>query len=290
MPGSSGYSSKFINAGEIKSHGYELMVNATPLKTKDWNWDINLNWGLNRTECVMLDSEISRYELGATRAGKVVVETGKKYGNIIGKAYKRNEAGQIIVNDKGLPESVSDKVIGNIQPDWTGSIGNMLRYKDLVLSSLVDIRMGGDFISSTDNYACQQGTAAKTIYGRQQGEQIIVDGVTADGKKNNVGLNAETYWTNIAGPEGIMGAFMHKGTYVKMRELSLGYILPQAWFAHMPIKYVKVSLVGRDLFYFYKAVPINPEGAFSRNDYAQAFELASMPPTRAYGLTVNVKF
>lgn len=290
MPGSSGYSSKFINAGEIKSHGYELMVNATPLKTKDWNWDINLNWGLNRTECVMLDSEISRYELGSTRAGKVVVETGKKYGNIIGKAYKRNEAGQIVVNDKGLPESVSDKVIGNIQPDWTGSIGNMLRYKDLVLSSLVDIRMGGDFISSTDNYACQQGTAAKTIYGRQQGEQIIVDGVTADGKKNNVGLNAEAYWTNIAGPEGIMEAFMHKGTYVKMRELSLGYILPQAWFAHMPIKYVKVSLVGRDLFYFYKAAPINPEGAFSRNDYAQAFELASMPPTRAYGLTVNVKF
>ena len=290
MPGSSGYSSKLINAGQIKSRGCELMANATPLRTNDWNWDVNLNWGLNLTECVMLDSDISRYELGSTRAGKVVVEAGKKYGNIIGKAYKRNEAGQIIVNDKGLPESVSDKVVGNIQPDWTGSIGNTLRYKDFVLSSLVDIRMGGDFISSTDNYACQQGTSARTVYGRRNGEKIIVDGVTADGKKNTVGLNAETYWTNIAGPNGIMEAFVYKGTYVKMRELSLGYVLPQAWFAHTPIKYVKVSLVGRDLFYFYKAAPINPEGAFSRSDYAQAFELASMPPTRAYGLTVNVKF
>ena len=290
MPGSSGYNSKMINAGKIKSHGYELMIGGTPIKTKDWNWDISLNWGLNRTRCVSLDGDISRYTLGETRAAKVVVQSGGKYGDIIGKAYKRDANGNIIVNSSGLPESESDQVLGNMMPNWTGSISNTLRYKDFVLSALVDIRQGGDFISLTDNYACQQGTSAKTLYGRANGEQIVVDGVTESGTKNTIGVDAEKYWTNIAGPDGIMEQFVYKGTYVKMRELSLGYILPQAWFRNMPIKYVKVSLVGRDLFYFYKAAPINPEGAFSRNDYAQAFELGAMPPTRSYGLTVNVKF
>lgn len=53
---------------------------------------------------------------------------------------------------------------------------------------------------------------------------------------------------------------------------------------------MKVSLVGRDLFYFYKDAPVNPEGAFSRSDYAQAFELGAMPPTRTFGFSLNVKF
>lgn len=290
MPGSSGYTSKMINAGTIKSHGLELMIGGTPIKNKDWNWDINLNWGMNRTRCESLDSDISRYTLGKTRAASVVVESGGKYGDIVGKAYKRDANGNIIVNNQGLPESESDKVIGNMMPDWTGSVGNTLKYKDLVLTALVDIRQGGDFISLTDNYATQQGTSAKTLYGRATGEQIVVDGVTAAGTKNTVGVSAEKYWSGIAGPEGIMEEFVHKGSYVKMRELSLGYILPQSWLKNIPIKYVKISLVGRDLFYFYKAAPINPEGAFSRNDYAQAFELGAMPPTRSYGLTVNVKF
>ena len=290
MPGSSGYTSKMINAGTIKSHGLELMIGGTPIKNKDWNWDINLNWGMNRTRCESLDSDISRYTLGKTRAASVVVESGGKYGDIVGKAYKRDANGNIIVNNQGLPESESDKVIGNMMPDWTGSVGNALKYKDLVLTALVDIRQGGDFISLTDNYATQQGTSAKTLYGRATGEQIVVDGVTAAGTKNTVGISAEKYWSGIAGPEGIMEEFVHKGSYVKMRELSLGYILPQSWLKNTPIKYVKISLVGRDLFYFYKAAPINPEGAFSRNDYAQSFELGAMPPTRSYGLTVNVKF
>ena len=287
---SSGYTQKLINAGKIKSHGYELMLTGTPVKTKDWNWDISLNWGLNRTRCESLDREISRFTLGEIRSGSVVVESGGKYGDIIGKAYKRDDQGRIVVDDNGLPQSVSDQVIGNMLPNWTGSIGNTLRYKDFMLSALVDVRQGGDFISNTDNYACQQGTAARTLYGRENGQQIVVDGVTESGQQNTKGVSAENYWTKVAGPDGIMEEFIYKGSYVKMRELSLGYILPQAWFRNTPIKYVKVSLVGRDLFYFYKAAPVNPEGAFSRNDYAQAFELASMPPTRSYGISLNVKF
>lgn len=290
MPGSSGYTSKSINAGKISSHGFELMITGTPIRTKDWTWDVNLNWGLNRTKCVELDKDIKRFTLGTIRTGSVVVNEGGQFGDIVGKAYKRDASGNKIVDANGLPVSESDQIIGNMMPKWTGSIGTTLRWKDLSLSALVDVRYGGDFISNTDNYACQAGTSAKTLYGRENGEKIVVDGVTESGAKNTVGVSAEDYWSAVAGPDGISEEFVYKGTYVKLRELSLGYNLPQQWLSNTPLKSVRVSLVGRDLFYIYKAAPVNPEGAFSRNDYAQAFELASMPPTRTIGLSLNVKF
>lgn len=290
MPASSGYTSKLINAGKIQSHGYEVMLSGTPIKTKDWTWNLNLNWGMNRTKCVSLDKDIKRLTLGTLRTGSVVINEGGQYGDIVGKSYKRDEQGRIIVGDNGMPISESGKVIGNMMPKWTGSIGNSVRWKDLTLSALIDVRYGGDFISNTDNYACQAGTSAKTLFGRENGEKIVVDGVTEAGKPNTVGVSAEDYWSTVAGPSGIIEEFLHKGTYVKMRELSLGYSLPNMWLKKTPLKAVKVSLVGRDLFYFYKDAPVNPEGAFSRSDYAQAFELGAMPPTRTFGFSLNVKF
>ena len=290
MPASSGYTSKLINAGKIQSHGYEVMLSGTPIKTKDWTWNLNLNWGMNRTKCVSLDKDIKRLTLGILRTGSVVINEGGQYGDIVGNSYKRDEQGRIIVGDNGMPISESGKVIGNMMPKWTGSIGNSVRWKDLTLSALIDVRYGGDFISNTDNYACQAGTSAKTLFGRENGEKIVVDGVTEAGKPNTVGVSAEDYWSTVAGPSGIIEEFLHKGTYVKMRELSLGYSLPNMWLKKTPLKAVKVSLVGRDLFYFYKDAPVNPEGAFSRSDYAQAFELGAMPPTRTFGFSLNVKF
>ena len=289
LPGSSGYSSKRINGGLIKSHGLEVMLGGTIIQTKDWNWDMNINWGLNRTTCEKLDSEATRFTLNTLRIGSVVVDEGGKYGDIVGKAYKRDDKGNIIVDNNGLPMRESNKVVGNMMPNWTGSITNTLRWKDLTFSALIDVREGGEFISLTDSYACQAGTSARTLEGRE-GATIVVPGVTADGKPNTKGVTAENYWSSIAGPDGIAEEFVYSSTYVKMREMSLGYILPQKWFMHSPISYVKLSLVARDLFYIYKAAPVNPEGAFSRSDYAQAFELGSLPPTRSIGFSLNVKF
>ena len=265
------------------------MLGGTIIQTKDWNWDMNINWGLNRTTCEKLDSEATRFTLNTLRIGSVVVDEGGKYGDIVGKAYKRDDKGNIIVDNNGLPMRESNKVVGNMMPNWTGSITNTLRWKDLTFSALIDVREGGEFISLTDSYACQAGTSARTLEGRE-GATIVVPGVTADGKPNTKGVTAENYWSSIAGPDGIAEEFVYSSTYVKMREMSLGYILPQKWFMHSPISYVKLSLVARDLFYIYKAAPVNPEGAFSRSDYAQAFELASLPPTRSIGFSLNVKF
>lgn len=289
VPVTSGYTSKMINAGKMRSYGYELMVSGTPVRTKDWEWSVNLNWGLNRTECIELNESVKRYTLGSTRIASVVVEEGGKFGDIVANnAFKRDANGRILIDDNGFPIKETDKIIGNMLPKWTGSIGTSLQWKDISFNALVDIRYGGNFISMTDNYACYAGNSKRTLEGR---DGMVVPGIVeSTGQENTKQITAEEYYSNIGGSTGVAEAFMYDGTYVKMRELSLGWNLPKLWLKKTPLKSVKISAVARDLFYFYKDAPVNAESAFSREDYAQAFEYGSLPPTRSFGLSLNVKF
>lgn len=288
-PATSGFTGKMINAGKIKSHGVELMITGTPIQTKDWKWDVTLNWGMNRTECEELDPNVQRHTLGSTRIASVVVENGGKFGDIVANnAYKRDAQGRILVDDEGLPIKETDKVIGNMMPDWTGSIGTSLQWKDFSFSALVDVRYGGNFISMTDNYATTAGNSERSLAGR---DGMIVDGIVeSTGQKNTKQISAEQYWSSVGGSNGVAEEFMYDATYVKLRELSFGWNLPQIWLRKTPLKAVKISAVARDLFYIYKDAPVSAEAAFSREDYSQAFEYASLPPTRTFGFSLNVKF
>lgn len=179
-------------------------------------------------------------------------------------------------------------MIGNITPDWTGSVGTTLRWKGISLHALFDIRCGGDFISLTDSYACAYGNSARTLEGR---DGMVIDGIVeSTGMPNEKSVTAESYWTSVGGASGVAEAFMYDGSYVKLRELSLGWSLPQKWLRNTPLKSVKISAVGRDLWFLFKNAPVNPESAYSRSDFAQAFEIGSMPPTRTMGFSLNVKF
>ena len=288
-PATSGFTGKMINAGKIKSHGVELMITGTPIQTKDWKWDVTLNWGMNRTECEELDPNVQRHTLGSTRIASVVVENGGKFGDIVANnAYKRDAQGRILVDDEGMPIKETDKVIGNMMPDWTGSIGTSLQWKDFSFSALVDIRYGGNFISMTDNYATTAGNSERSLAGR---DGMVVDGIVeSTGQKNTTQISAEQYWSSVGGSNGVAEEFMYDATYVKLRELSFGWNLPQIWLRKTPLKAVKISAVARDLFYIYKDAPVSAEAAFSREDYSQAFEYASLPPTRTFGFSLNVKF
>lgn len=285
----SGYTSKIINAGKIRSYGYELTIMGTPIQTNDWKWDLTLNWGLNRTKCISLDGNIKRYTLGSTSIASVVVNEGHMYGDIVAtNAYQRDAQGRVLVGDDGLPLTETDKVIGNMLPKWTGSLGTTLQWKDISFSALIDMRYGGDFISMTDANAASAGTSARTLEGR---DGMVFDGIVAStGDKNTKEITAQDLYTKIGSSSGVAEEFMYKGTYLKMREMSIGWNLPKAWLKPLKLQAVKISAVGRDLFYFYKDAPVNPESAMSNADYAQAFEYGSMPPTRTFGFSLNVKF
>lgn len=288
-PISTGYTDRYINAGKMKSYGWEVSFTGTPIQTKDWTWNVTLNWGLNRTKCIELDESLKRYTIGTTRIGRVVVYEGGTYGDIIGKAYKRDEQGRVLVGENGLPTWESDKVIGNMTPDWTGSFTTNLQWKNLSLYALIDVRWGGVLISNTDQYACSYGTSERTLKGRE-GDLVVEGIVESTGEANTKAIDAQTFWSAVGGPYGVAEEFMYDATYVKFRELSLGYTFPKKWLGNVPIQSVRLSAVARDLFYIYKDAPVNPEGSFSRENYSQAFEYAALPSTRSFGFTLNVKF
>lgn len=288
-PATSGFTGKTINAGKMQSYGIELMVSGTPIRTKDWQWDLGFNWGMNRTNCLELDSSVSRHTLGSTRICSVVVDEGGRFGDIVAtNTFKRDENGNILVNEDGLPLKESDKVVGNMMPDWTGSVSTQLRWRDISFNALFDMRFGGQFISMTDNYATQAGNSVRSLEGR---DGMVVDGIVeATGQKNTKSVTAEEYWAHVGGSSGIADEFLYDSSFVKLRELSLGWNLPSKWLNKTPLKSVRVSAVGRDLFYLFKNAPVNPESAISREDYTQAFEFGSTPPTRTFGFSLNIKF
>lgn len=293
VPGSSGYTSKKINSGKMESKGVELMISGIPIQTKDWRWEINLNWGKNTTRNITLNDKIKRYtfkQSESIRMGKVIVNEGGKFGDITARTFMRNEDGRILIDDKGLPmiDTTTQKVIGNMTPDWTGSFSTSLSYKNIVLSALIDIRYGGEFISLTDALACESGNSAKTLHGR---DGMIIDGIVkSTGKENTQKITAQEYYSAISGQTPVGEAFLHDATYVKLREISIGYTLPVTWFKNTPISKVKVAFVGRDLFNIYKAAPVNAEFAQNSQDIYQAYELAALPSTRTFGFSLNVKF
>ena len=296
MPGSSGYTTKLINAGKMTSKGWEIMLTGTPVLTKGFSWDVTLNWGQNRTECVELADGLTQFVIGETRMGKVVAREGSRYGDIVSTAYKRDANGNIIVNEKsGLPQKESNQVLGNMTPDWTGSFASLLTWKGFSLNALIDVNYGGSFLSATSSYADFYGNSERA--GQRDNASadfptghIIVDGVNENGKKNTTKIGLEEYYQGLGGSYGLGEAHLYSKTYVKLREVAIGYTLPKAWLSGLPVSSVKISAVGRDLFYLYKKAPMNPEFAFSRADYAQAFEYAAMPPTRTLGFSLNVKF
>ena len=139
-----GFGNRVINAGEIRNHGVELMINATVVKAGDFTWDMGINLSRNRSEVVSLFPGIESHLLLSGDEATIEARVGQPYGNIVGFAIKRNDAGQVLVTDAGKWQKADEiTVLGNIQPDALGGFSNTFSYKGFALSGLLDVRLGG---------------------------------------------------------------------------------------------------------------------------------------------------
>ncbi len=288
---SSGYKTALINAGKVVSKGWEITLTGTPVQTKDWEWTNTINWGKNKSECVELVEGVNYKDMGSTRNVYVRCMPGHQFGEIVGDGYSYDENGNKLIGDNGMPIKEQLKIVGNISPDWTGSFVSSLRWKNFNLRALIDVKSGGDFLSFTDVHACYAGTSAKTL-NRENG--IVVDGIVkSTGEVNTTNVALQDYYTYICGSNGyypLAEEFMRDASFIKMRQLSLAYSLPKKLYQNLPVEQIKLSFVGSNLFYFWKASDVNPEGSYSTSDEGQAFEYCSLPPTRSYGFSVNINF
>nr|WP_319268537.1 SusC/RagA family TonB-linked outer membrane protein [uncultured Draconibacterium sp.] len=289
---SAGYESKLINAGKIRNRGVELMLSTTPVKTKDFRFDVNFNFAKNKTTVEELDEDLKEFELGKLNyGGRIVATEGNMLGDLMGRTYKTTESGELIIDASGLPVRTDEEVVlGNFQADWTGAVSLRTDYKGAFISALISVREGGEIYSSTEREAILYGTAERTAdMGRIS---RIVEGVHENGEINKELVTAQQYWTRLG---SIEEEFVYDASFMKMKELAIGYSLPKSVLnkiANNPLQNVRISVVGRNLFYFYKHTPgTAPDAsAYSSALSAQGFDFAPVPSTRTIGFSLNLGF
>jgi len=164
----SGFVSKFINAGEIQNDGVELFLSAD-IFTKQFKWKTDINWSKNRSNVVSLAPGTDRLLLRNWFNVGVFAEVGQPFGNIRGNAQARDpETGTPLVFPNGRARWNNDQLLGNAQPDWIGSIRNSFSYKGFSLNVLLDVKMGGELFSATMVKSMNYGVHAESLAGREE--------------------------------------------------------------------------------------------------------------------------
>ncbi|PUZ29310.1 SusC/RagA family TonB-linked outer membrane protein [Chitinophaga parva] len=313
VPGSTGYDKMAINAGNISNKGVEIQLSLGLLRTPGgFNWDMNINWAKNTSKVIDLyKSPTTGQELKAltlTSAWKATVDAvpGQAFGAIRGIGFKRDSATNTILVDPstGLPQFTPGvKIIGNITPDWVGGISNSFSYKNFNLSFLIDFRKGGDIWSVTDWFSGYTGVLAYTAAGDIRKNGMIVGkdvlqgqkvGYMKDGKlvANDIRVNPEDYFHNTYG--GAESAIID-GSYIKFRELTLGYSLPAKVLDRVNwLKAANISLVGRNLWLMYtdksNKAHIDPETGMGAGNTGLGIEQYQIPSNRSLGVRLGVTF
>ena len=285
-----GFGFKAINAGRVTNKGVEALVTAVPLRLANgFTWTSTINFSKNRNKVVTLAPGLSTVVLGSAWSANVEARQGEQYGSIFGFPYARDEATGQLLTSGGLPFTADDKrVLGNYNPDWVGGWNNEFRYKRFVLSGLVDVRRGGDVFSVSNMFGNYTGVFKNTLQGREvdwNNPGIVVKGIDVDtGEPNDVTVTSEQYYQSLY---GIHEAFVYDGGFVKLRELRLGYDLPQRLLSRARVRSANVAFVGRNLFMRSKIPNIDPETALSTGN-VQGLEFASLPTARSFGFNITV--
>jgi outer membrane receptor protein involved in Fe transport len=299
-----GYTSRFANAGTINNNGLEVQVGLTPVKTKDFNWDIDLNWARNRSMVEDLPEGVSEITLNTNWGLRLVAREGEPYGVLVGRRVKRAPDGQIIVGPTGRPIQDVDEngnntnfVLGTITPDWVGGVRNTFTWKNLSLSALIDMRQGSDLFSMTYIFGRYAGVLEESLEGRETLEQIqngynfggVVDNGDGTYSPNTALQSAEAWNADFYSRRHDRGVF--DASFIKLREVTLGYNLPKSWLGNSKINSLRLSAYGRNLALLKSNVPhVDPETAFDSSNAMQGIEFGQLPSARTMGISLNASF
>jgi outer membrane receptor protein involved in Fe transport len=283
-----GFLTKSLNAGEIANHGFEALLTAIPVRTDNFQWTTSLNFARNRSEVVSLTPGLNTVVLASQRAATVEARVGEPYGALYGRTYKRDDATGELLLSNGLPQQGPTALLGNINPDWTGGWSNTLKYRRFTLGFLVDIRQGGETFSNTNMMCEQSGACSNTLLGREvdwNEPGILGKGLDEETGQPNDKLVTSEQWFQAKWL--INEAYTYDLSYVKLRELRVGYDLPESIVGRLSATAANISLVGRNIW-THKNIPnIDPEFAYSSGN-AQGFEYMPIPQNRSIGINLQI--
>jgi TonB-linked SusC/RagA family outer membrane protein len=300
----SGYSFKYVNAGNIENKGIELQAFGSPVHTDDFEWKISVNWTRNRNKVVELPTGIDNLQLGSYQGGvSINASLNEPYGSIRGENFVFQDGKRVVgANGRYLRSATSNEVIGNITPKWVGGIQNKFTYKNVALSFLVDMKHGGNLFNLDMYYGLATGLYPETAGTNDLGNPsrnaigdgggfIYTDAVKQDGTPNDIRVtNAEF---GYYGYRRIPSAgFVYDASYVKLREVALTYSLPASIMTRIPaLKGIDLSLVGRNLWIIHKNTPYSdPEDGLGSGNLAAGYQVGTYPNVRNVGFNAKFRF
>jgi len=310
LPASSGFTSKWVNAGVMSGKGWEVTVGGTPIQSENFNWNTTINLSTSETIVKTLAPGIERLFLaGFGTAGSYLVE-GLPYGAIVGGAYLREEAGTssdtslsipggaIVIDPNTGYQDIDNKqrVIGDPNPDFIVGWNNSFTYKNLSLNFLLDWKEGGDIWNGTAWALSFFGRSELTAQTREETPAVIA-GVLPNGSggftPNNIPVVRDrSYWTSNVGGFGSVGEqFVDDGGWLRLRELSLSYQFSKEMFKKIPLlESAYITFTGRNLWIDTKYNGVDPETSLTGNGNGQGFDYFNNPSTKSYAFKVGFNF
>ncbi len=303
----SGYTSQLVNAGEVVNKGWELLLRATPMRLANgFRWDMVVNWSKNNSEVTELYGELKTLVLNDYWGMNIEARLGEPYGVFFGNGYLKCGNEQITAGDcqaahrgmwlldaDGFPQLDNERrVLGNYNPDWFGGIQNRFSYGPLELGVSVDGQMGGDIFSTTNWFGEYAGVLESTLRGRENDvcdPGIVVRGVLPDGSINGEGSQVKVcpqdyFHANFGNYE----ASIDDASYIKLREVRLGYTIPASFMSRLGFSGGEVALIGRNLYLWSKIKNIDPETAFDASN-VQGIEFGQFPTVRSLGFSLSIR-
>jgi hypothetical protein len=205
------------------------------------------------------------------------------------RGWKEDAQGRKLVENDGTPILTDglDQFVGNYNPDYMLGFSNEFSFKNISMSFLIDHRQGGTIIGGTQAIIDAYGHSKASLLGREGG--IVLDGYRPDGQKNTQAVSSQKYFGLIGGRYPSAGFYSYSSTNTRLREFTLGYQFSDKLLGKTAfIKSAKLSLVGRNLFFFKRDAPIDPE--VTRGINGGGLEYTALPSTRNFGLNLKVSF
>ena len=297
ISGASGFRTTSVNLGKIQNKGLEFLLTGSPVRGA-LTWDVSLNFAKNKSEVISLiegQTEVTGEE-PRTRTVFIKHIVGQPYGMITGIAQKRDPAGNLVYNEtNGAPVSSGVyTILGSGVPDFTGGINNAFTWKNLNLTFLIDFKSGGDIYSGTNVRMTQAGFTKQTLLGREGEAPLTITGVSQDGTnfkpftKTLTPGEARNYWNQLG--NNAQENFVYDASFVKLRQVTLGYNLPKKIWGKLPLRNLTLSFVGRNLAILHKNTPnIDPESSYTSGN-SQGLDYFGMPAARTFGFNLRAIF
>lgn len=286
-PYESGLRNRYVNAGNVQNEGFEFNVGWIEEFNQNFSWNTNLNFSYNKNKVKKLVDDLPNgLTLSNFGGAKIILKEGGEYGDLYVRELLRDENGQPKMNAEGQPilggESNEEmKFIGNMNAKVNMGWSNSFRYKDFTLSFLIDAKFGGKVISMTEAALDGWGVSERSGKARDHGS-VVVDGVsfTPENWYKTIGNNNfnSPYWTEN---------YVYNATNVRLREMSIGYTFRNLIGTNNNLT---VALVGRNLFFFYKDAPMDPDVSAGTGNGVQGIDMFALPTSRSFGLNLKLNF